>query len=433
MCKIKYFLTALFVTTILAGCNLLNLGEAESKISSRLISKAKTPEINSPTVGIEWTHGAAATNITQNWSGYGINRKIYDPYVVKKDDIYHLWFSLYERRAFGDYYSIIYAQSKDGINWYSVSSNNTALPPTDVFGSDDRLGARVGSVIWDEESQEFKMWYRGLSEDSEGNRVWKILFAKSIDGSRNWVKYPNTSYDNPDNSEPLAVIERVNSSDRGTTPYDDEELGDLTVVKEKYYTGNQFYQCYKIWYAARGALTDNDPANYLPDEADVSKYRINYATSGNGLDWYKKSRPVLVPNIIRSDYSLDTVPEFAPFDGGGKNMPVIIKDLYRGQYIYKMWYLGTRHDDSSVKRLGLATSGNGEIFSYYKDTRLDYEQQHLDAEYDPALNPYEQGLALFPHPDNFRDPAVIRDGNLYKMWYVVDDGLDSRIHYVESW
>lgn len=436
MKKIKALITALLAALLLMSCNILNLADKEEQIDSQLISKAKTPEINSPTVGIEWNRKAGKTNINQYWSGYGTSRRLYDPYVVKKDNIYHMWFSLYEQRAHGDYYSIIYAQSQDGINWYNHNSNNTALPPTDKTESHDRLGARVGSVLWDEESQEFKMWYRGCSENASGEKEWKILFARSIDGSGNWVKHPNTSYDNIDNPEnpaPLAVIDRQNSADRGINPFDDVELGDLTVVKEKYYTGNQFYQCYKIWYSAKGSIPDNNPAEYQPDEADVEKFRINYATSGNGLDWYKKSRPVLIPNIIRKDYAVDTAPIFAPFDGGGKDMPVIIKDLYRGDYIYKMWYMGTRHDDPLVKKLGLATSGNGEIFTFYKDTRLDYEAPIKDNGYDSKLNPYEQGLPLFPHADNFRDPVVIRDGNAYKMWYVVDDGANSRIHFVESW
>lgn len=433
MKRLKTVGAVLITALLLASCNLVTFDDELDKIDSQLISKPKTPEINSPTVGIEWNRNAGPTNINQHWTGYGEKKRIHDPYVVKKDDIYHLWFSLYEERHGGDYYSIIYAQSKDGITWYNGASNNTALPPTDKEGSHDRLGARVGSVLWDEESREFKMWYRGLSENADSTKEWRILFAKSVDGSKNWVKHPNTSYDHPELSAPIAVIERTNPAHMGTTQFDDLELGDLTVVKEKFFNGNQFNQCYKIWYAAKGAIPDHDDTRFQPDEADIEKFRINYATSGNGLDWYKKSRPVLIPNIIREEYGAESLPTFVPFDGGGKDMPVVISDIYRGDYIYKMWYLGTAYDDPAVKRLGLATSGNGEIFNFYKDTRLDFVRLHEDGGYDPALNPYVQGLNLFPHVENFRDPAVIRDGNAYKMWYVVDDGEHSKIHFVESW
>jgi len=77
--------------------------------------------------------------------------------VISDNNLYHMWFS----GSSTDYkYQIGYATSVDGFNWEKDSSNNPVLE----FGSVDTwdfIQAWSGSVLFDSNSQLYKMWYTG--------------------------------------------------------------------------------------------------------------------------------------------------------------------------------------------------------------------------------------------------------------------------------
>lgn len=459
MNKERVFIFLLLVTFILLSCNILSEDAAEV-VDSKLISEEETPEINSASVGKVWDKRAGPTNIDQNNAGFLIGKRIADPYVVKLGDDYHIWFTAVHHMDGKDFYTIRYAHSKDGINWYNNNKSNIVLSPDQRAGSADYNGVRVGSVLWDEDASEFKMWYLG-SSGAFGEEEWKIMFARSKTPDGPWVKHPN-NYNAPDKmvATPVLVSSVLDPSYTGqdplpanSNPFDTIELGDLTVIKEKYYTGFQYYQCFKMWYTARGAIPDGDSTVIQDDEEDLIKYRISYATSGNGLEWDKYRTAVLLPNIQYTQANASPKKAvFTPFDINGKSLPVVIKDLFEGSPIYKMWYIGENR--LGERALGLAYSYSGERFDFYKDTRpsalnpadylvdetndsVEVKEEKLKL-YDPAQNPYLTGLQTIPHKGELKDPCVIRDGYVYKMWYVVDemsgsDLVSSKLYFVESW
>ena len=99
------------------------------------------------------------------------------PVVVKKDDIYHMW---YTGQAKGINSWIGYAISHDGINFSRMSKD-----PVLYFDEPwEKVAVMCPHVIWDEKEKLFKMWYSG-GEQYEPDAIG---YATSTDGL-NWIKY----------------------------------------------------------------------------------------------------------------------------------------------------------------------------------------------------------------------------------------------------
>ena len=141
---------------------------------------------------------------------------------------------------------------------------------------------------------------------------------------------------------------------------------------------------YKMWYS--GKATDG-------------KWRIGYATSADGTSWTRgnSGQPVLGSGTA------------GKFDGGGVAHPCVIKD----GATYKMWYAGLI-TGSTLWQIGYAVSNNG----------IDWTRQNNS---NPVLGFGKRGSF---DEGGVNYPRVIKDGNLYRMWFV---GWSSKeIGYAES-
>ena len=134
---------------------------------------------------------------------------------------------------------------------------------------------------------------------------------------------------------------------------------------------------YKMWYSG-----------YIP-----SNYRIIYATSADGINW---SNFQMVVNI-GSEGTYDT--NYAYY-------PCVIKD----DSTYKMWYTGY---DGTYWRIIYATSTNGTTWSNFQMVNDKGSE-----------GTYDTSRALSSN--------VIKDGNLYKMWYAGWDGSNYRLIHAVS-
>ncbi len=98
------------------------------------------------------------------------------PYVLKRGDTYHMWYTGQVKPGARDGHSWIgYATSPDGVNWKRMSDK-----PVLTFDQPWELGIAVmcPSVLWDETMGRFCMWYCG-GEQNEPNAIG---YATSPDG-----------------------------------------------------------------------------------------------------------------------------------------------------------------------------------------------------------------------------------------------------------
>ncbi len=109
------------------------------------------------------------------WDG----QKVIDPCVIRWGSIYEMWYS-----GLGPdgKFRLGHATSSDGVNWTKHAAN----PVMDVgpAGSFDSDGVRDPSVLYDNVSYVYRMWYTGI--DSNGH--YRLGYATSYDGL-DWTKY----------------------------------------------------------------------------------------------------------------------------------------------------------------------------------------------------------------------------------------------------
>jgi predicted GH43/DUF377 family glycosyl hydrolase len=127
--------------------------------------------------GFNWTEPKIILSPKHAWE-QDINR----PGVVKKDGVYHLWYTGQKFRNGGS--RIGYATSTDGVNFTRQSAEPVIVPELPW----EKKNLMCPSVLWDEEEKVFKMWYSG-GEQYEPDALG---YATSTDG-KNWKKHP----DNP--------------------------------------------------------------------------------------------------------------------------------------------------------------------------------------------------------------------------------------------
>jgi predicted GH43/DUF377 family glycosyl hydrolase len=131
--------------------------------------------ISTSTDGLKWTMPEVVLPPSDptDWED-DINR----PAVVKKDGIYHLW---YTGQYKGKHSYIGYATSTDGKNFVR-QSDRPVLSPTEPW---EKVAVMCPHVIWDEQDKIFKMWYSG-GEQYEPDAIG---YATSRDGLH-WDKHP---------------------------------------------------------------------------------------------------------------------------------------------------------------------------------------------------------------------------------------------------
>ncbi|MDR2346028.1 MAG: hypothetical protein LBE18_08170 [Planctomycetaceae bacterium] len=133
----------------------------------------KSLALSTSTDGKEWTKPQIIfePNSKTSWED-NINR----PGIVKKDGVYHLWYTgqVKDRSHIG------YATSKDGIN-FERQSDEPVLKPELPW---EKVAVMCPHVNWDKEENIFKMWYSG-GEQYEPNAIG---YATSKDGLH-WEKY----------------------------------------------------------------------------------------------------------------------------------------------------------------------------------------------------------------------------------------------------
>lgn len=426
--RAKYSLILLLLTVfILSSCNL-----SEPQINSRL-AKDKLGEVGAD-VGIVWKE-AEVTNLAMalrggNWD----SEEIADVCVIKRDDDeYYMWYS--GRGPYGvvssekspSLWRIGFASSKDGITWQKDYVNNPVIIPGENE-CEDRKGARLISVIYDEAERVYKMWYRG----HDGTNL-SIFYATSQYPNRGWLKSPNDTLDNGRNPDPVLRLKKIT----GTTPgapvkvketvtfkdvvevenlvtsskskitidtttdimdkpssgldltamgYDFQYEGSGAVIKEvNYITSTIKRDVYKMWYVVK----------------ERNKYIIKFAYSFSGTNWFTDLNTTSIFKEV-----------VHPFCEEGAVMPTVIADLYEDKMIYKMWFTGVKGTDRTI---GLAyCKGDGSKFSYKLTSPI------VDKNNTPADS---QGLF---------GANVIRDENSYRMWYV-GKGDDNVYRVCHQW
>lgn len=252
-----------------------------------------------------------------------------------------------------------------GLDW--IEEINCSVLSPGSPGEWDSGGLFPGSVV--KVGNEYKMWYTGHQGT---DKTEKIGYAKSYDGI-SWLKYKSYILD------------------VGTT-WDSRSISHPYVIYED--------NIYKMWYSGR-------------DQASYS--RIGYAESLNGIDWIK-------------------------IDGSQFGYQVSKPNVIKIDNIYNMWYgdIGNINDvkyatsisetnwiiSNSPYFLGTPVSviiDNGIFRMWYRKNQLLYYATSND-----PINWIDQGP--------FNDlgdviPAVMVDGNNYKMWYGTSDGFCNYSEY----
>ena len=144
------------------------------------------------TDGIHWSEPVICLEPRETKEGWEdeVNR----PCVVKKDGVYHMWYTGQFKAGMPDGTShIFYATSKDGINFERASD----IPVMTPSASWEKSAIMNPDVLWDDTEQIFKMWY-SAGEQYEPNAIG---YAESADGVH-WSKNGNNPIlqKNPDNT-----------------------------------------------------------------------------------------------------------------------------------------------------------------------------------------------------------------------------------------
>ena len=191
--------------------------------------------------------------INKEWIKYELNPVlgniqtgcIFDPFVIKDNNLYKMFFSWRIKRA------IALSTSKDGINWSSIK---IVLDKGNITSWEEAVNRASVVMV----NKKYYMWYTG-----QYNVQSKIGLAFSDDGY-NFIKYKNNPVIIPEyNFEKLSVM-------NPHVIYDKEE------------------KIFKMWYSAG--------EQYEPDV-------ICYAISKDGINWIKyENNPIFGPNLNKSSF-----------------------------------------------------------------------------------------------------------------------------------
>ena len=129
--------------------------------------------------GIHWTEPEICIGPRETKKGWedDLNR----PAVVKKDGIYHMWYTGQYKAGQADGSShLFYATSKDGVKFERVSERPVMAPEVEW----EKVAVMCPHVLWDDVRHVYRMWYSG----GEQYEPTAIGYAESSDGV-NWKKY----------------------------------------------------------------------------------------------------------------------------------------------------------------------------------------------------------------------------------------------------
>ena len=106
--------------------------------------------------GIHWTEPEICIGPRETKKGWedDLNR----PAVVKKDGIYHMWYTGQYKAGQADGSShLFYATSKDGVKFERVSERPVMAPEVEW----EKVAVMCPHVLWDDVRHVYRMWYSG--------------------------------------------------------------------------------------------------------------------------------------------------------------------------------------------------------------------------------------------------------------------------------
>lgn len=262
--------------------------------------------------------------------------KLNNPVVIHENGVFKMWFSAWSSRI----HQVGYAESTNGLDW-------EVFPvPVMSFGQAGDWDRYKSPHTVIKMNDTLKMWYSGSTNDIDNYTIgyaWSVI-------EHNW------------NFLPGPVMEKgANGS------WDDSWVYAPSV----YYDGSLYY----MWYSgSNDDWTDN----------------IGYATSSDGINWYK-------------DYVYSPVIELGEpgtfYDEWLQAVPVI-----KHNGMYQMWfggYDGTNNNQGQYFRIGYATSTDGINWT-------------IENNLEPVLDVGESGSW---DDKAVHMPSVLIHENRYKMWY----------------
>jgi predicted GH43/DUF377 family glycosyl hydrolase len=218
------------------------------------------------------------------------------PRVLYDGKIFRMWY----QGGFSGNTRIGYATSIDGISW--VKSKNPVLSPG-APGQWDSSLVGLGSVLWN--GTIFLMWYSGSNPTTYDSGA--VGLAMSTNGT-NWVKYSGNPI--------LTPSPTGDDSSYVAGPYAIELSG-----------------TYYMWYTGRN-VTSQTPGPFN---------KIMLATSNDGVNWSKRSNPVLTPAANSSAW-----------DASGVYAPSVVFDGKN----FGLWYSGL-NQSLLTPMIGFASSPDG--------------------------------------------------------------------------
>jgi hypothetical protein len=196
-----------------------------------------------------------------------------------------------------------------------------------------------------------------------------LLVGNTSYSQENWTKFQNSP-----------VLER--DTIIANLPNDYIAISDPWVIKQ----GTVF----KMWYTCGGI-------NYPADEELRS--RICYCESPDGVNWIKYAGNPVLDVSYNGDW--DSL--------GVETVSVLIDDLAPANERYKMWYAGQYFNDYRYD-FGYAYSPDGKNWTKHPGTVM------------------EIGNATSWEGGFIEGPSVLKDGNVYKMWYTGYDLTNGKVN-----
>lgn len=280
---------------------------------------------------------------------------ISDCWVIKLGSVYKMWYTCGGLNYPSDTLlrsRLCYAFSTDGTNWTKYDGN----PVLDVSynGGWDSLGIETATVLIDSSAplaERYKMWFAGQYFNSYR---YDIGYAFSPDGI-NWIKHP----------EPVLQVGMPAEWDNGF-------LEGPSVLKDE--------GIYKMWYCGYDAVVDGNSTD--------GHANIGYATSTDGLTWFKYAGNPILTTVTNSWESINV------------QDPHVIKQGNE----FLMWYGGGASDSTYDQQVGFATSNDGVLWSKSTSNPVLYRGNS---------GAWDDHLASFP--------SVLNDDGFFKMWYTGRD------------
>lgn len=278
------------------------------------------------------------------------------PHVIKDGSVYKMWFIGYKDPIQADVTStrtICYASSTDGINW----SNFQSVKSRNDNGTYDTCDISAPCVIKD--GSTYRLWYRA----SDGGKV-RILYTSSTDGIT-WTK----------------SVLAINIGANGT--YDTVASTQPWIIKDG--------SVYKMWYLG-----------YRTTEADNAG-KLLYTTSTDASTW---TTPVLADFPPLNQLGYDSKGMYGNFS--------ILKDTL-GRY--NMWYAGYDGTNYRILYTSSARAVVNPVNAYDGGDltgRIAYEGGK--DKWDALSLAMTLGQSSYT-ANATADPFVIKDFDRFKMWF----------------